>query len=208
MAQKNEQAASANLSTAASPVSIVTSTTYFSSPGKDNTEETLRLAKKRADELGIRSILVATTRGDTAVRAVELFQGYNLTVVTHPTGHKGPNTQELEPDKRAFVESRGGRVLTATLAFGGVGRSVRRRLNTYQTEEIIAYTLRLFSPGIKVACEMSLMAADAGIVRAGEEVVAVAGSSKGADSAAVITPANSFDFFQLRVNEIICKPRP
>ena len=42
---------------------------YFDKPGAENTEEVLRIAKKRAKELGIKTIVVATTVGNTAVRA-------------------------------------------------------------------------------------------------------------------------------------------
>lgn len=58
---------------------------YFDSPGKVNTEETLKLAKRRAEELGIRDIVVATTSGQTSVRVSELFKGFNVVVDTHYT---------------------------------------------------------------------------------------------------------------------------
>ncbi len=38
---------------------IVCKTVYFEKPGPKNTEETLKLAKERAEELGIRNIVVA-----------------------------------------------------------------------------------------------------------------------------------------------------
>ena len=84
---------------------------------------------------------------------------------------------------------------------------MRRRLNTYQTEEIIAYTLRVLGEGMKVACEIALMAADAGLVRTDQEVVSIGGTGRGADTAVVLKPAHAQDFFDLRVKEIICKPR-
>lgn len=187
---------------------LVTATTvYFVKPGRENTEETLRLARKRAEELGIKTILLATTRGDTAARAAEFFEGFRLIAVTHAHGFKELDAQELEPQHRAAVESRGGIILTATHTFGGVGRAIRRRLNTYQAEEIIAYTLRVLGEGMKVVCEIALMAADAGLVRTDEEVVAIAGTARGADTAVVLKPANAQDFFSLRIKEIICKPR-
>lgn len=186
---------------------VVATTVYFTKPGRENTEDTLRLAKKRAEELGINTVLVATTWGDTAVRAAELFEGFRLVVVTHSTGLTKPDIQELEPEHRSRVESRGGIILTATHAFGGVGRAVRRRLNTYQTEEIIAFTLRMLGQGVKVACEIALMAADAGLVRTDQEVVCIAGTVRGADTAVVLKPAHAQDFFDLRIKEIICKPR-
>lgn len=59
-------------------------TVYFEHAGKENTDETLRIAKQRAEELGIKTILVASTFGDTGVRAVEVLKGMRVIVVTHP----------------------------------------------------------------------------------------------------------------------------
>jgi len=181
--------------------------TYFEKPGKENTHRTLELAKNRAEELGIKTILVASTRGDTGVKACEAFPGYDVVVVTHSVGFKEPNYQELTDENRAAIEAAGGKILTCQHAFGGVGRAVRKKLGTYELEELIAYTLRLFGEGLKVAVEIALMAADAGLVRTDEPVVAVAGTGKGADTAVVLKPANAQAFFDLRVLEVLCKPR-
>ena len=107
---------------------------YFEKPGAANTERTLEIAKKRAEELGIKTILVASTQGDTGIRAVELFGGHNVIAVTHSTGFVEPNLQELTDEKRAAIESAGGRILTCQHAFGGVGRAVRKKLKTYEVE--------------------------------------------------------------------------
>jgi hypothetical protein len=180
---------------------------YFEKPGRGNTERTLQIAKARAEELGIRTILVATTKGATGVRAAEEFRGFNVVVVTHSTGFSGPNDQELTEENRQAIEAAGARILTCQHAFGGVGRAVRRKLGTYELEEIIAYTLRIFGEGMKVACEIALMAADAGLVRTDEPAIAIAGTGRGADTAIVLRPANAQDFFDMRVMEILCKPR-
>ena len=180
---------------------------YFTKPGRQNTTRTLELAKQRADELGLRTILVATTKGDTGVQAAQLFQGYDLVVVTHSTGFSGPNVQELTAENRAAIEAAGGKILTCQHAFGGVGRAVRRKWGTYKMDEIIAYTLRTFGQGMKVCAEIALMAADAGLAQVGEPCVAISGTGRGADTAVVLVPANAQDFFDLKVMEILAKPR-
>jgi hypothetical protein len=180
---------------------------YFDQPGGANTEETLALARQRAEELGIKTIVVASTTGDTGVRAAEIFRGHKVVVVTHSTGLRSPNVQELTPENRARIREQGAELLTAQHALGGVGRAVRRKFGTYQLEELIAQVLRIFGEGVKVACEITLMAADAGMVRTDEEVIAIAGTDRGADTALVLKPANAQDFFDLRVKEILCKPR-
>ena len=76
---------------------------YFAEPGKENTDEVLRLAKQRAEKLGIKSILVASTTGETALKAMEVFKGARIVAVSHFTGMKGPNTQEFPEENRQKV---------------------------------------------------------------------------------------------------------
>ncbi len=180
---------------------------YFLEPGSVNTEETLKVAKRRAEELGIKSVVVASTSGETGLKALKVFANYRVVVVTHAAGFPTPDVQELtQPNKSAILE-KGGMVLTATHAFGGVGRAVRRRFNTYQVDEIMAHTLKVFGQGTKVACEIVLMAADAGLIRTDEEIISIGGTGSGADTALVVKPAHTHDFFQLKVREVLCKPR-
>lgn len=186
---------------------IVIPVVYFEQPGPQNTDHTLEAARQRAEALGVRTILVASTTGETGVKAVEAFRGYDVVVVTHSTGMHAPNVQELLPEHRAVIEAAGGHVLTCQHAFGGVNRAVRRKLKTYLTDEIIAYTLRTFGEGVKVCLEIALMAADAGLVRVDQPAIAIAGTGRGADTALLLIPANAQDFFDLRVMEVIAKPR-
>ena len=181
-------------------------TVYFDNPGRGNTDEVLRIARERAEELGIKKVLVASTGGDTAIKAVEVFDGIKVIAVSHATGFREPNSQEFTEEKRKMVESRGGVVLTTTHAFAGVSRAMRKKFETYVVGEVIAHTLRIFGQGMKVVCEIALMAADSGLVRTDEDVIAIGGSSRGADTAVVLKPVNSHDFFDLRVREILCKP--
>jgi hypothetical protein len=180
---------------------------YFPEPGSANTEKTLEIAGRRAAELDIETIVVASTSGETGMKAVKAFTNRKVVVVTHATGFSAPGVQALTPQNRTTILEKGGMVLTATHAFGGVGRAVRRRFNTYQVDEIMAQTLKTFGQGTKVACEIVLMAADAGLIRTDEDIISIGGTGSGADTALVIKPANTHDFFQLKVREVLCKPR-
>lgn len=182
--------------------------TYFTRPGPANTARTLELARARAMALGIRPVLVATTSGATGLRAAQSLAELDVIVVSHSAGFREPDTQELTAENRAAIEAAGARILTCQHAFGGVGRAVRKKLGTYEVDEIMAFTLRTFCEGIKVAAEMCLMAADAGLVRTDAPLIAIAGTGRGADTAAVLQPANAQAFFDLRFLEIICMPAP
>lgn len=186
---------------------IMSPIAYFDSPGLHNTAETLKLAKKRSLEREINDIVVASTTGSTGVKASEVFQGFNLIVVTHVTGFKEPNAQEFLPTNRLAIEENGGKILTTAHAFGGFGRAVHRRFGAIQVDEVTANVLRLFGEGTKVASEIACMAADSGLISVSSEVVSVGGSGRGADTAILVKPSNTHTFFDMRIKEIICKPR-
>lgn len=180
---------------------------YFPRPGPQNTEKTFQIAQSRAQELGLRQAVVASTSGRTGLLALKYLKGLDLVVVTHCTGFLKPDHQELKPAYRRLIEASGARILTAQHAFGGVGRAVRKKLGTYELDEIMAYTLRVFGEGVKVAIEISLMAADAGLIRTSEPCLAIGGTGSGADTALILKPSYTHTFFDLRVIEILAKPR-
>lgn len=181
---------------------------YFRKAGTSNTRDVLEAVARRAEALGIQKVLVPSVTGTTALAAAKtLGGGARIIAFTHVTGFDEPNAQELSPAMRKRLESAEVSVFTGQHAFGGVGRAVRNKLGTYQVDEIMAWTLRTFGQGSKVAVEISLMACDAGLVRTDEDVISMGGTGKGVDTALVIRPANSYHFFDLKVREVICKPR-
>ncbi len=180
---------------------------YFTESGKSNTHRTLEIAAQRAKEVGIDKILIATTSGRTGLQALDYFPAKHLVVVTHSTGFKKPDFQQMSLEAREKLESLGAFVLTCQHALGGVNRAVRKKLDTYQLDEIIAFTLRLWGQGTKVAVEIALMAADAGMVSTAAPCIAIGGTNEGADTALIVKPAHAQDFFDLRILEILAKPR-
>jgi len=180
---------------------------YFRKAGKSNTRDVLQSVAMRAGALSIQKILVPSVSGTTALAAAKTIgRGARIIAITHVTGFDGPNVQELRPVMRKRLESAGVSVFTGQHAFGGVGRAVRNKLGTYQVDEIMAWTLRTFGQGTKVAVEIALMAADAGLVKTDEDVISLGGTGQGVDTALVIRPSNSYHFFDLKVREVICKP--
>lgn len=180
---------------------------YFTKSGPANTETVLDAVNRRARELAIGRVVLATVSGWTAFEALKrLDPSLKIIAVTRVAGYKEPNIQDLKEEDRCALKSQGVEVLTCAHAFGGVGRGVRNRLNTYQVDEVMAHTLKIFGQGTKVAVEIALMAADAGFIRTDENVIAIGGTARGADTALVVRPATSHHIFDLRVSEVICKP--
>jgi hypothetical protein len=179
---------------------------YFDKAGKGNTEQTLKFAAERARELGLEEAVVASSTGDTAYKAMEVLDGFKLTVVTYHCGFKEPFKSRMEDDVRKDIENRGIRVIAASHALSGVERSVAKKHSGIYPVLLIADTLRLFGQGTKVAVEVAIMAADAGTL-SGSDIVSIGGSGSGADSALILKPAHQNNFFDMRIREIICKPR-
>lgn len=173
--------------------------------GPENTAGTAEAALKRAEELGIKNIVVASNSGKTA----EYFLGGNflITSVTHHTGFKNPGENEMSREMREKLAAKGVQILTTTHLLAGVDRAVRLKFGGLYPAEIIASALRIFGQGVKVCVEIACMALDAGLIPYNEEIVSVAGSGHGADTACVIVPAHSHHFFDTVVKEIICMPR-
>ena len=177
---------------------------YFDKPGKDNTAKTLELAFARGKELGLDEVVLATSKGDTAYMALEIFAGFSLTAVTYHCGWKEPFKPVMDPGIRADLEQKGVRVVSASHALSGLERSFFNKFSGTYPVLVVADTLRLFGQGTKVAVEVVVGAVQAGLVQEGERVIGVGGSSRGADTALVITA--SWDFADLYVSEVICKP--
>jgi len=189
------------------------SITYHDRPGPSNTETTLRLARERIDALGIRQVVVSSTSGDTGMKAMKIFGGLRVVVVgTHTGPHYHDKEQKVvqyfSPRAKEIIEAKGGSVLITTHAFGGVSHALRNQLGwNGNPVGLVALGLIVFGVGMKVSCEISMMAADAGLLDTSEDAVAIGGSGQGVDTAIVLRPVNANRFFDLRVKEIICKPR-
>ena len=121
--------------------SIECETVYFNERGKGNTDRTLDLAKKRADELGIRDIVVASYTGWTGLKASEVFRGYNLVVVTGMVGFREPNVWNMDPENMRKMEENGAKLVSSLHAFGTLGRAIKSKFGAIQVDEIIAHEI-------------------------------------------------------------------
>ena len=179
---------------------------YFEKPGKQNTDDTLRLARARAEELGIKQGVVASTHGYTALKAAEIFEGSGIEIIAVSISTAfDKEGWTMNAKERAKVEQAGARVLTT---MHGLADGVAEGLYGENTPgSVIANTLRMFSQGMKVAVEVSIMALEAGVLPRGREIIAVGGTDEGCDTAVVLRPAYARKIKEYRICEILCKPR-
>lgn len=183
---------------------------YFDKPGPGNTDAVIEAVARRRAELGIEHVVCASNTGETALKVWQAIADPAVTLVSipeHAGWKKDSDASSLADDQRRVLEDAGIRVLICSHALSGVARSITNKFGGVSHVEIIAHTLRRISEGTKVAVEVAIMAADAGLVPTDREIIAVGGTGRGADTALVLRAAHMNSFFDLEIREIICKPR-
>lgn len=180
---------------------------YFEHSGSRNTEATLRAARARAAELGIRDVVVATTHGGTALQAADHLPDAHVVAVTLCEGFQEEGWT-ITAEEKATLRRRGITVVTSIHALDdGVASAFTAKFGGKSIEEVVQQTLYRFCQGLKVCVEVVLMAADAGAIGVDREVLAIAGTGDGADTCIVVKPAYARRFFELEIREIVAKPR-
>ena len=178
---------------------------HFENPG-NHTERTFEIVKERLQKGDIKQVIVATTGGVTALKAADYFKGIKLIAVTHQVGFRSPGELEVPEDIIQELKDKGVTIVTTTHALAGINRAIRKKHGTWMVSELIAETLRLAGQGTKVCAEIVIMAADAGAISL-EDCIAISGTGRGADTAWVIKPAHSHSFFDMKLQELLCKPK-
>lgn len=189
---------------------------YHAKAGVKNTQATLEAARQRASELGIEQLVVATTTGQTALACARMMPAVKTIVgvtmhavdetiyVSRPAGR----IQAKDPDIMRQASEAGVQFYTGVHSLmGSVGNAIRNRYGGAQSVDLIADTYATISVGTKVAVECMLMAADAGLLEMDREVISLGGWKGGADTALVLKPAFTHQFFDCRVVEFIALPR-
>lgn len=180
---------------------------YFEKPGKENTHRCVEIVAGLVGE-GFTNVVVASTSGRTALEFARRLQGtrVNLAAVTHNVGYAGPNQDECEPAARVELESLGVRIFTGAILTRGIEAALMKKHQGVYPAYIVAQSLRLLSQGVKVCAEIVAEACDAGFLPEDVDVVAVAGTGRGADTVAIVEAHPSDRFFDIRFRQILAKP--
>jgi len=174
-------------------MSIVKQIMYFKEPGLENTDAVLDCVLRRIKEGDIKNVVVASTSGETGAKFAKSLKGLcNVIVVSH---------EEMRREFKDEILKSGGKPLDKThLPLHARGMDAVR--NSF-------YTL---GQGFKVCIEVALIASDLGALNAGEDVIAVAGTDRGSDTAIVVKACKTSDIFsrdeskRLEVREILAMP--
>lgn len=182
--------------------------TYFEKEGENYTDELIDAVKDKLESCEIDTVLIASASGESALKLAEAVSNdVEIINVTHHAGFSGPNEWDISDEMIDKLEDVGIITYLGSHAFSGAGRGVTNKYGGYTPLDVVADTFRMFSHGIKVAAEISIMAADAGLVEVGEEIIAIGGRGHGVDSAVILTPVNAKNLFDLKIKEIIAMPR-
>ncbi len=154
-------------------------------------------------------VVVASASGVTGVKTAEAFRGTEISVVV-VTEYAG--MAEFKEENRKKLRELDAEVITSTHSFLTPAESISKLHSGHCSENtIIKDVLRRFSQGMKVAAEIVMMATDVGAIPPGEEVVSIAGTGNGADTAIVVRSCHSDDFFHkekgIEFREVIAMPR-
>jgi len=174
---------------------------YFETPGPDNTPAVFDVVDKALAETGVKKIVLASTTGSTARYAMDRYKGsgIRLIIVPHQYGFAASG-QRFPQELVERARSEGHEVHFGTMLFH------TDKLFGQGVPQWVADFLRMFCQGVKVCVEILFMAGNAGLVTAGEQVIVIAGSGRGADTALLMTGATSMDPKQAHISQILCKP--
>jgi len=189
---------------------------YFNKIGPQNTKKAIECAVKRLREKDIKIVLVASSSGETALKVVKAMRDLKVKIIVVTLAAKcelikAPGfSVEKNKQEKNFKELKklGIQILRTSHALSGVERSVKERWGTAGPVLLLGDALRILCDGVKVGVEITVMAADSGLIPFGENIMTIAGTNKGADTVMIVKPAGMNNFFDFAIREIICKLIP
>lgn len=195
--------------------------THLDEPGPHNTQAVISAVKRRLAQGGIRTVVVASESGQTAAAIAEGLLGIDAEIVcvSAYAGREygeGRSWPALGDAMRSTLGDLGVRIVDQTPWIFGCTFDTAFLSETAPATIVHKFLSRTLGFGFKTCLEVALIAAEAGAVPPGAEVIAVAGTGwlgGGADTALVVRPATVYGgaFLKneggLEVREILAMPR-
>lgn len=194
---------------------------YFGEPGPHNTENVIHAVKERTKEGDIKYVVVASISGQTALNVAEELKSIDVSVVCvsgfpgwlsiHGVSYpfvRGEIRERLEKLNVPIIDKTPSALSGDTIDYG------LARYGYIPASWVIAETLEAVGGyGLKTAAEAILMATNCGVVLPFADVISVAGTDKGADTAIVAKSTFSVWTFsedsnrRFQILEILAMPR-
>jgi len=193
-------------------------------------DDVMRIAKKRADKFGVKNVVVATNTGASAERALEVFgPKYFIIAAGNPARahyRRLVRHQGISDETRSRLEHKGIKVALKDQSFAqryydhsGVSRcglaELEERMGSHDAFHLLTVTCNVldwFSDSTRVCIEISVLAADTGVLPTNQDCIAIARPSPRSNcphAAVALRPARTEDMFQgsLRVKDIVLVPQ-
>ncbi|MDH5439627.1 MAG: hypothetical protein OEY31_03390 [Candidatus Bathyarchaeota archaeon] len=189
---------------------------YFEEPGEQNTDDVIEAVKKRLSTTGIKHVVVASTRGKTAVKfAKALGNQVGLICVSEPQYIRewGSEWPIMDPAYKKRLEELGVTVLHKAPYVFHSSVLEDSKWSQVTPETLMREVFYTMGQGFKVAVEVVLTAVACGVLEPYQDVIGVGGTSRGADTALVLratypaTVLSKDSSKRLEIREIIAMPR-
>jgi hypothetical protein len=188
---------------------------YFDEPGEGNTDLVVKAVSRRLEAGGVSEVIVASTSGETAVKFARALKGKARLLCVSEAPYRrewGEKWPCLKAKFKKELRELGVDIIDEVPYVFHDSLLESARWSAIFPERLVKETLYCFGQGLKVAVEVALLAVSCGKVAPFRDVIAVGGSSKGADTAIVLRatyPACLFDkdaAKRLEIREIIAMP--
>lgn len=173
---------------------------YLEKSGKEGTKIVVQQVRDYCLKSDIKDILVASISGRTALETAAVLDGMNKRIICVSGSPSWKDYYEFplirHKNKKALMKA-GIEILEnvpSTLS-DTIEYSIARYGIRPASWLVVETLLAIGGYGLKTAVEVALMATDAGIIEPYSEVISIGGTSKGADTALVLKPTFSNQFF-------------
>lgn len=194
---------------------------YFEEPGPQNTEAVVAVVRERIAEGDLKSVVVASESGKTALAVAEALKdaGVRIICVAPYGGYQYVLKRTWPPisiEIRSKLDSFRVKILDQTPWIFGCTFDTAFIKDAAPATVVHKLLSRAFGFGVKTCIEVALIAAEAGALEWDKDAVTVAGTGwlgGGADAAIVVRPSPIYEgaFLKneggLEVREILAMPR-
>ncbi|MEM3714966.1 MAG: pyruvate kinase alpha/beta domain-containing protein [Nitrososphaeria archaeon] len=189
---------------------------YFEEPGANNTFFVLDAVVKRVEETGIRTVVVASHSGRTALEfAKKMVKKTEIFCVSPNPARRRKNKPwpTISDEIRKQLEALGVKIIERTPSIFEDTFTEDSTKQVLTPTQIIRETFYTLGQGFKVAVEVGLMATASGYIEPNTDIISVGGTGEGCDTAIIMKTIYPQTFFspnpaeRLEIREIIAMPR-
>lgn len=180
---------------------------YFDTPGRDNTLACVEQVRREVEENGYRYVVVASNSGETGLEFAKALKDMDSEVYVVKYSEGMEDNPEIDEDIKGKLTEQGATLFRSPSIDMSLDSAFGLKLAPMEPSRVVHTALKSFGEGLKVCCEIVMMATDKGLISQGVEAIAVAGTDSGADTVAVVKASASNRFRELKVLEILAKPR-